>query len=221
MKNIIASAIIAFGFFAHSVSAADNPSFRVSESDSSKGTLSMRALDVEGEEESIENVNIELDFRNSTFRVLNTGAASNSSSASEPIKSNTANEITVAIQGCTNTNRVVTCNLLITNNEFDDEINFCADSGSSFCGPNSRSTATDSFNNIYTASQVSIAGESSRARVSDFMLLADTPTAATIEFKNVSSRATSFPLLQLFFGKYSGSERGINQVIIEFKDVAF
>ncbi len=219
MKNIIASAIIAFGFFAHTVSAADNPSFRVNESDSSKGTLSMRVLDLEGDA-SVENVNIEFDFRNSTFRVLDNRPA-NAPSSAEPIKINATSDLSVEVQRCINTNRVVTCHLIITNTEFDDEVNFCADSGNSFCGPNSRSTATDNFGNLYTASKVSIAGETSSARISAFFLPVDTPTEATIEFKNVSSQATSFSSVQLIFGKYTAAERLIDQIPLGFNNITF
>jgi hypothetical protein len=165
-------------------------------------------------------VNIEFDFRNSTFRILNERPA-NAPSSAEPIKINTTNDLNVELQRCINTNRVVTCHLIITNTEFDDEVNFCADSGNSFCGPNSRSTATDNFGNLYTASKVSIAGKNSPARISAFFLPVDTPTEATIEFKNVSSQATSFSSIQLIFGKYTAAERGIYQIPLDFNNLTF
>jgi len=158
MKKLVTVGILML-FFGSSAHALGNPSFSFNEGDSKKGTLSMQELYIGGVR-THENVKIEFDFEKSTFRLLEIVEADNSIPA-EPIENITTEGITVGLKGCNSENRVITCHLIITSNEFDGSINFCADD-SRFCGGNEGdSTAFDNLNNSYLASKVILANESS------------------------------------------------------------
>jgi len=213
MKKFVVTVILAL--FGHSVFALDNPSFSINEQDSQKGTLSMQDLYIGGIK-SFEDVKIEFDFSNSTFKLLEITEADNRI-PTNPIENITAEGITVGLRGCISENRVITCHLTITSNEFDRTLNFCANtSSSSSCANDNSSTAFDNLNNSYTASKVTLANESSVRIVEKVLLVADIPTEATIEFSNLSTRATALSLMILGF---QASPRAYFSV--EFRDIEF
>ena len=85
-------------------------------------------------------------------------------------------------------------------------------SGSTY---DNKSTAFDNFNNSYVASKVTLANESSTDTIHDFLLVADIPTEATVEFSNISTRAANFSLMVL------GFKIGSTEFAVEFRKVDF
>ena len=215
MKKLAAITILMW-FLGSSAYALGTPSFSINDGDNQKGTLSMQELYIGGVK-THNNVKIEFDFENSTFRLLELVEADNSISV-EPIENITTEGITVGLRGCNSENRVITCHLIITSNEFDGEITFCADHfNTAQCGNFGKSSAFDNLNNSYVASKVTLANESSVSAIEKILLVADIPTEATIEFSNISTRATNFSLMVL------GLRIGTNNDIftIEFRNVNF
>ncbi len=76
MKKLVMVAILML-FFGSSAYALGTPSFSINEEDTQKGTLSMQELYIGGVK-THENVRIEFDFENSTFRLLEIVDADNS-----------------------------------------------------------------------------------------------------------------------------------------------
>ena len=217
MKKLVTTVILML-FFGSSAYALGTPSFSINEGDNQKGTLSMQELFIGGIK-THDNVKIEFDFKNSTFRLLEIVEADTSIPA-QPVESITTEGVTVGLRGCNSENRVITCHLIITSNEFDGRISFCTDSDerpdrSHHCGNSGESTAFDNLNNSYIASKVTLANESSPVSIRDLLLVADIPTEATVEFSNISTRATNFSLMVLGF-EISGTD-----FTVEFRNVDF
>ena len=214
MKNFV-TVVILMLIFGSSAHALGTPSFSINEEDNQKGTLSMQELYIGGVK-THDNVRIEFDFEKSTFRLLELVEADNSILI-EPIENVTKEGVTVGLRGCNSKNRVITCHLTITSNEFDGRLNFCATDArfGSECGNDDESTALDNLNNSYIASKVTLANESSTGLIIDTLLVADIPTDATVEFSNISTRASNFSLMVL------GFEIGSTEFAVEFRNINF
>ena len=200
---------ILMSFFGSSAYALGTPSFSINEGDNQKGTLSMQELFIGGVK-THDNVKIEFDFKNSTFRLLEIDEADNTI-PSLAIETQEVAGVNVGLRGCLSLNRTITCHLLLTSNEFDRTITLCAQ-GRDFCVKN-KSTLFDDLGNQYFATKVTIANNEDD-RILEQRLIADIPTDATIVFENLSTRATSISVLDIKFYIDGGQE-------VIFRDVAF
>lgn len=186
---------------ARPAAAVGTPEFVLDADSNSRGTLKVGDVFFNGIK-TYENTEIHLDLETSIFTITRIQAADNSIPA-RPIAEITEEGLTIGLRGCNSDNRVVTCYLTVTSNEFDRNITFWENS-----------TANNNLNNSYGSSKITLADESGgRIRITK-TLVADIETEATIEFTNLSTRATQFSLMGLSF-------RGNNDFIAEFRNVDF
>lgn len=200
-----------FGVLSPQVGALGNPEFVFSE-DGSGGVLFIKAVDIDGVK-TFENLELELDFTTSTFALKKIVDADTSIPVNS-VDTVTKEGITVGLRGCVAESRTVTCHLLLTSNEFDRFITFCGNR-QFFCH-SQQSPAFDNFGNQYFPTTVAIANiEATSTHLEDQKLVADVTTEATIRFDNLSTRATSFSLLELGFSVNNESLK------IQFRDISF
>jgi len=179
------------------------------------GVLFIKALDIEGVK-TFENVQLELDFTTSTF-TLKKIVAADTTIPDEPIETVTEEGVTVGLRGCRAEGRSVFCHLLFTSGEFDRVIDWCGNSGYYHCGGDNNSSSFDNLGNQYRPAKLSIANKTGDGRVVQ-KIIADVTVEAMIQYDNISTRATSFSVLQLFFSTDDGNQI---RVKMQFRDISF
>ncbi|MEE9338980.1 MAG: hypothetical protein V3U87_12955 [Methylococcaceae bacterium] len=189
LNRLITLSVLVLSCLVQQAFAIDNPVYTPSQNN--KGMLTIEELYIGGVK-TFNNVNVEFDFSNSTFKILGSTPSDNSIPA-QAIETLNAGGLSVGLRGCVSKDRSVTCHLLLTSNEFDREISFRRN------GSAGESTAFDNKGNEYLATKLSIANAEGSSFWLDQALVADLPTNATIKFENLSTLAVNFSQLSLLF----------------------
>ncbi len=109
----------------------------------------------------------------------------------------TENGLEVKLEGCTAKARSVICRFSLMSMEFDKTVRFRSN------------TSFDDLGNQYSATKLSLANKTGNDIT--HKLIAEVKTEATIQFDNISTRASKFSQLQLHFG----------EDMVQFRDVSF
>ena len=189
MKKMRAAVLLGLLSVLNIAHAVDNPSFSMG---AEKGMLSMQELYMGGKK-SHDDVKIELNFKDSTFKLVEATPANNKI-PDQVIESITQDDLAVGLRGCSSTKKVTTCHFTVTSHRQDREVTFCASSG---CLKTTE--ALDHLHNAYIASQITLANQSSAYNIRDFLLVAGVSVNASVEFSNISAMATHFTLMKIEF----------------------